>query len=221
MKRKTKKGNNKHKNVKNNVMIIKCLLIIFALLCLLVALFFSFKSYSLWINGLSQSKTNEVSSGCFSMEVNDLNENGQSTSIKLNNAYPISDDAAKRLSPYVLNIKNNCTLNAHYSILLNILDDTTLNDKYVSYSFNNLSNETFEAKNLTELLQTNSNVSLSDSVYESNNQNILRSYVLFEGDLNKEETVSYELRLWLNSLANNQAMGRRFNAVVSVSSVAK
>ena len=66
-------------------------------------------SYSMWIMTNSQDSVNaiETTNKCFNVELTSESDN-----IKLENAYPITDEAGSKLSPYSFKITNTCEWNA-------------------------------------------------------------------------------------------------------------
>ena len=57
--------------------------------------------------------------------------------IHLTNAYPITNEEGKKLTPYSFTITNTCDLFASYTVNLEILEDNTLPTKYISSMVNN------------------------------------------------------------------------------------
>ena len=62
-------------------------------------------SYALWSKSEIQESTNEVGSGCFDVEIA-LDD----VAIGLGNTYPITDEEGNNLKPYVVTLKNKCTI---------------------------------------------------------------------------------------------------------------
>ena len=57
--------------------------------------------------------------------------------IHLENAYPILDEEGKTLTPYSFTITNTCDLFASYTVNLEMLENTTLDSKYIRVMLNN------------------------------------------------------------------------------------
>ena len=70
-------------------------------------------SYSMWNISVSQDTTNLVESKCF-----DLSITNQENNISLNNAYPISNDKGKSLTPFTFTVTNTCDITTEYSFNL-------------------------------------------------------------------------------------------------------
>ena len=78
-------------------------------------------SYSMWNISVSQDTTNMAESKCF-----DLSISNQENSINLDNAYPISNDKGKSLTPFTFTVTNTCDITAQYNIHLEVLNNITL-----------------------------------------------------------------------------------------------
>ena len=70
-------------------------------------------SYSMWNISVSQDTTNMAESKCFDLSITNKENN-----ISLDNAYPISNDKGKSLTPYTFTVTNTCDITAQYSINL-------------------------------------------------------------------------------------------------------
>ena len=76
-------------------------------------------SYSLWNISTSQDTTNIAETKCF-----DLSISSQENSINLDNAYPISNDKGKSLTPYTFTVTNTCDITTQYNINLEVLNSS-------------------------------------------------------------------------------------------------
>lgn len=192
---------------------------------LVIALLLAFSmtvgtSYAFWTTTIYQKGTNEVVAGCLEIEVNDLSIEGASTSINLTNAYPISDSKGLVSKPYTLTIKNTCSLNAKYTILLNSLSSSDLNEAHVKYHII----KTLPTYTTMTPLMLNSakHTTLDTSIAsELSDTGVLNTYVIGEGILNAEadtivDSVTYELRLWIDEAVDNEVMGHTFEAAIAV-----
>ena len=70
-------------------------------------------SYSRWNISVSQDTTNLAESKCFDLSITNKENN-----ISLDNAYPISNDKGKSLTPFTFTVTNTCDITAQYSINL-------------------------------------------------------------------------------------------------------
>ena len=180
-------------------------------------------SYSYWTVSRVQTGNNKVLAGCLNITINDLDINGNSTSINLDNTYPISDNDGLLNKPYELTIKNTCSIKAHYSVLLSALDDSTLEENHIKYHFIEKSPNTTTM--VPSILGNLTPLELSDDfiteLEENTNGNIKAIYKIGEGTLNPvnnniEDEVTYNLRLWIDESADNQIMGTTFKSAVVV-----
>ena len=138
-------------------------------------------SYAYWRLSLSQTGTNEIASSCFNITL----ENEQNA-INLQKAYPILDEEGKTLTPYSFTIKNNCDAMASYTVNLELLE-TVLESDRISSNFVKLMLD----ENQPLLLTANKSV-------EKTLENAYEAYELATGYLEANESVTYNLRLWID-----------------------
>ena len=162
-------------------------------------------TYALWQVTLQQSSSNVITTGCFNVTL----EEGDA--ITLNNAYPITDEEGKELTPFTFTIKNSCNEKASYVINLETIStgDKILSDEYVKASLKNNEKELF----LSTLNSTNENV---EKVIESS----LKAYKLTTGVLNASEEKTFELRLWMdeNTPTVEDAMNAGYMGKITINS---
>ncbi len=159
-------------------------------------------SYAYWMLTYMQEGLNRVASGCFSLSLTN-----EKNSINLQNAYPILDEEGKALTPYSFTITNTCDLFASYTVNLEMLENSTLDSKYIRVMLNN------EAiQNLNEYESTTTTISGS-----------VGSKVLAKGSLGSGDSADYTLRLWMDediTIEDTDAMNKLFSSkVVIVASV--
>ena len=133
-------------------------------------------SYSLWNISVSQDTTNMAESKCF-----DLSISSQENSINLDNAYPISNDKGKSLTPYTFTITNTCDITTEYSVNLEVLKDSTLSSKFIDVMF-----------------EGNINLLSSYDTTDKVNTSSIESRKLTTGILKSQESKDYSLRLWID-----------------------
>jgi hypothetical protein len=130
----------------------------------------------------TQESINTASTLCLNITFDE----DEDTAIELNGAESMTDIEGQALTPYTFKITNNCSDSVDYAINLDILtdltDSTSLKLPYIKMSLNG---ET--AKLLSEYERTTSNV---DDAYSSRN--------IYKGTLNANESINYELRLWID-----------------------
>lgn len=193
------------------------LLLVISVLCLLNA---NSNTFALWFETNNQSNDNLISTGCFKIDFNDKDKDGNPTSINLKDTYPINDDTGVKLKPYKFSIKNSCNITGEYRIVLSKLSNSTLDDHFIRYTFNSV-NDAIVVKELPLDSNTILENGVMDIINELNSpKSVASNYNLEEGTIKPGETKEYELRLWLNIEAGNDQMNKEFEAVVSVSSIA-
>ena len=133
-------------------------------------------SYSLWNVSVSQDTTNLAESKCF-----DLSITNQENNISLDNAYPISNDKGKSLTPYTFTITNTCDITTEYSVNLEVLNNSTLASKFIDVMF-----------------EGNINLLSSYDTTDKVNTSSIESRKLTTGILKSKESKDYSLRLWID-----------------------
>ena len=133
-------------------------------------------SYSLWNISVSQDTTNLAESKCFDLSITNKEYN-----INLDNAYPISNDKGKGLTPYTFTITNTCDITAEYSVNLEVLNNSTLASKFIDVMF-----------------EGNINLLSSYENTDKVNTSSIESRKLTTGILKSKESKDYSLRLWID-----------------------
>ena len=154
-------------------------------------------SYALWSNTHVQEGQGIVESGCFSTDFSEVN------SISLSNVYPISDSKGMSATPYQFTITNTCTVDAKYEVNFEVLAGSTLSSNYVKLAIDNkkdiLSN--YESKTPT----------IEGALSSSN---------IASGWLKADESITYDLRLWMDEATTLvQGEGKSLSGKVVVVSV--
>ena len=156
--------------MKRNVVFISISLVIILLLGIGV-------SYSLWNISVSQDTINMATTKCFNVEIT-----SQKNSISLENAYPISNEKGKKLTPFSFTITNTCDIFASYTVSLESLKDTTLSSKFINAMINN------------EEIKKLSDYEITDTV----NTGSIESHILAKGSLGSGDSEDYTLRVWID-----------------------
>lgn len=153
--------------------------IYFTLGFILILLFFMAISYGFWKYEFLQSNWNTGSTPCLKMNFEEKNEG-----IQLLEAYPLNDEEGRKLTPYIFTVTNTCKDVASYQVNLeNILHDKKeLPLSYVKVKLNG---------NTPNILNHHTKV-------EPYLENAKEAYKLTTGVLKEDESVTYELRLWLD-----------------------
>ena len=141
----------------------------------------SYAWLTLQVNG---EKTNVLRAGTLSLVLDDTTSGG----IKLEKAVPISDEKGKTGTEYTFTLQNKGTNAASYTIYLDDValeaSETRMDDSKVKYQLTKNSKET------VALLNT-----LSDKVLDS-------------GEIAGSTTNTYSLRVWIDSAAETEVMGK-------------
>ena len=177
---------------------------------LMVGCFMTYQSYALYVANLS-GNDNNLNVGCFAIEFSE-----SSTSISLDNTYPISDTKGLTIAPYTFTITNKCTTDASYSVILSSLTTNGIDDSNIKYVI-------YENTKPTSGTLLTSATSYTDTSNLANVKNRKNSYQVATGGLKgaSEEngtggSKTYNLILWLDEATGNDAMGKTFSASVNV-----
>ena len=177
---------------------------------LMVGCFMTYQSYALYVANLS-GNDNNLNVGCFAIEFSE-----SSTSISLDNTYPISDTKGLTIAPYTFTITNKCTTAASYSVILSSLTTNGIDDSNIKYAI-------YETTKPTSGTLLTSATSYTDTSNLANVKNRKNSYQVATGGLKgaTEEngtggSKTYNLILWLDEATGNEAMSKTFSASVNV-----
>lgn len=171
--------------------------IVFPLLILSLAFIISGTSYALWELTFTQTSTNVITSGCFKMSFKDDNP------IDLQDAIPITDNAALSLTPYEFTLENTCDSYVGYQINLEILNSSS----FTSTNNIKLKLQNYEPKILT-----------ANKTVEATLSDASTSYKLETGYMGKNEIITFNLRLWLDedTPLNEETMNKSFLSKITV-----
>lgn len=130
--------------------------------------------------------------------------------INLEEAYPITDNDGKKLSPYTFTITNKCSTGINYQINLDILSDLDNKDTLqLEYIKSELDNE--EPKILSNLVTT-----------DKTNKDATTSKVLGVLELGGKKSVTHTLRLWLDENTSiENGSNKTFQSKVVISATSK
>jgi hypothetical protein len=152
-------------------------------------------SYAYWMITHTQANKNDLATGCFSTTFTEAND------ISLSNAFPIIDADGKKLTPYTFTITNTCTIAANYQINLEVLNTTTAGSQYIKTELN--SDTPALLSSLTTVTKT---LDTASTAYE-----------MKTGYLGPSESVTYNLRLWVDEAATTDNMSNKtFSAKIVV-----
>ncbi len=212
-KRKNSFSRKKKTERRNNIK--RYFIISLALVCFLFITFFTYNTYSMWLDTTSQGDKNIVEAGCFKLQIDDLNDNRVSTAINLKNAYPMSEEVGLNTDPYILKITNTCDIPSQYTIILNEFESSSLSNSLIRYQIKK-DRDDVPTFLLIDAPKYNLDEAIKNDIELEQGTNINQSYNLKNGYLDAGESVLYELRLWLDYNANNDAMNKRYEAGITV-----
>lgn len=204
----------KNKNYNSKVLYLAVILLVFLLI--IVSITFS---YAFWTTSVIQSKDNTVEAGCLSFTLNDKDLNGNSTNISLINTYPMSDEKGLTLNPYKITIKNTCNLKANFGLYFHNLASSTIASDYMKIALKNESNTlTNYPQYISSLEVANLENGFLNAIGDSIG-NTKEDYLLNSFTLSPEQSITFELNLWLSIEAPNSTMGQTYESGVSVYAV--
>ena len=156
-------------------------------------------SYAYWQMTLMGDKGNNVTSGCFNIEM--INQKDE---ITLGSTFPITDEEGLKLKPFSFTLKNTCTIFAHYYVNMEMLEGTTLNSKFVAVRVNN---EEINTLDTYKVASTTINTSTE-------------SRTIAEGYLGADEEVDYTVSFWMDEDAtiNDDVMNKVFKSKIVINS---
>ena len=156
-------------------------------------------SYAYWKITLMGDKGNNVTSGCFNIEM--INQKDE---ITLGSTFPITDAEGLKLKPFSFTLKNTCTIFAHYYVNMEMLEGTTLNSKFVAVRVNNEAINTLDTYNVT-------NTTINTST---------ESRTIAEGYLGADEEVDYTVSFWMDEDAtiDDDVMNKVFKSKIVINS---
>ena len=161
-------------------------------------------SYSFYSVSDTQTNPNSLATTCFEISYNGSNAINLTGDGKY--AYPMSEAVATAKTPYTFTIKNT------YDVSINTLTDTTSN---LTPSLRYKLDKTAPAiANGTSAMLTSLTDKLGNNIKTA--YNVSKSYNLVSGVLAPNESVTYNLYLWIDENAGNNIMGNTFNGKILV-----
>lgn len=165
-------------------------------------------TYALWQLTLSQTGTNQITTACFKIEFEGQND------INLENAFPVSDEEGKKLTPYDFTITNVCKSEANYYVNLETVTTATkkLSDYYLKANLLKGEEEVFLANLNSSYINTERVIATASDAYK-----------LYQGYLKANETATFHLNLWLDDTVNltDEAMNATYEGKITVTTTYK
>jgi hypothetical protein len=158
-------------------------------------------SYAYWMITHTQANKNVAATGCFTTIFTESND------INLTNQFPISDADGAKLTPYTFTITNTCTIAANYQINMEVLNTTTADLAYIKTELNN---------DTPVILNTYATVDKTIDTATS-------SYKMTTGYLGASQSVTYNLRIWIDQDAPLATMQNKLfeSKIVVITSATK
>lgn len=168
-------------------------LILILTICVMTLLLVVGISYALWQQTRVQEGTNYIASGCFGVEFVGNNP------INLTNSFPIPTEEGMNDQPYTFTITNTCNSKAAYDVNLEALSNTTFNSTSIRVA-------------LDETNKLYSEYTEAEPYYETS----IESRKLISGRLEASESVTYNLRLWVDEAVTTSEVNKRFESKIIV-----
>ena len=156
-------------------------------------------SYAYWKTTIMGDKGNNVTSGCFNVEM--INQKDE---ITLGSTFPITDAEGLKLKPFSFTLKNTCTIFAHYYVNMEMLEGTTLNSKWVATKVNSDAITTLDKYKTATTTMTGST----------------EARTIAEGYLGADEEVDYTVSFWMDEDAtiDDDVMNKIFKSKIVINS---
>ena len=134
-------------------------------------------SYAIYQIVNTQTDENLVDVGCFNVSITK-----QENAINLENAYPISDEKGKSLTPFTFTLTNNCNVTAKYTVNLEVLKDSTMSTSFV------------------KTLVNNGTISKLDALprADTKNSGSIEARTIASGILTSNSSTDYSVSLWMD-----------------------
>lgn len=161
-------------NNKKKILVVICCL--FVVLALVIGVSYAYLTFSIDLGD------NIIKSDCLKLTLT------EGEGIDLSASAGVEDETGKTLSPYTFSITNVCKVSADYSVSLNLVD-SSLVDNAKKVKINLSGDKTIEPIFVNNL----PSYDLATSV-----EGVQKTYLLDSGSLDKGATKNYELRMWID-----------------------
>ncbi len=180
------------KNKKKDILIITAILLVVITLGI---------TYAFWQVKFDQEKENVVTISCLKVTMED-----EDSPIDLEKAHPISDQEGLSLKPFTFTLTNECDSYASYVVNFEILNTSTLNSEYVKVALND------------KILGTLGSLTEAEPTIKDEGETSNEAYKLKEGYLDKNESVDFNLRLWMDGAVEdgNATSGKIFEGKITI-----
>lgn len=156
-------------------------------------------AYAIFSSVQKSENYNTITVGTLKIDFNDT-EDGLGNTIKLNGAYPESDNDGQKEEPYTFKITNSGNVSANYKI--KILDDTDMIES------DNCQDNLLDKAKIKVSINGGDPIMLSDK--EAN------SYEIANGILTPNNSRTYKIRIWITDQAGNEVLGKHYHGKIVV-----
>ena len=150
-------------------------------------------SYALWQQSKVQEGTNYIASGCFGVTFKGNNP------INLSNSFPITTEDGMKTTPYTFTITSTCEERAAYNVNLETLEGTTIKNTSVRVALDSTHKLYSEYEEVDKYYNTS-----------------VESRRLISGRLESGESVTYNLRLWIDESVTIEEQNKIFASKIVV-----
>lgn len=156
-------------------------------------------AYAIFSSVQKSENYNTITVGTLKIDFNDT-EDGLGNIIKLNGAYPESDNDGQKEEPYTFKITNSGNISANYKI--KILDDTDMIES------DNCQDNLLDKTKIKLSINGGEPITLSDK--DAN------SYEIANGILTPNNSRTYKIRIWITDQAGNEVLGKHYHGKIVV-----
>ena len=156
-------------------------------------------AYAIFSSVQKSENYNTITVGTLKIDFNDTDD-GLGNTIKLNGAYPESDDVGQKENPYTFKIKNSGNISANYKV--KILDDTDMIES------DNCQDNLLDKAKIKVSVNGNDPIILSDKEVDS--------YEIVSGTLTPNNSKTYKIRIWITDQAGNEVLGKHYHGKIVV-----
>ncbi len=163
-------------------------------------------SYAYWATNVSQKSVNKITSDCLK-----LNLTSESEAIRLDNAYPLTDEEANLLEPYTFTIENICNTNVNYKVNLEVMNVANrLNSSFIELQVDDQAYQKLTTYSVA-----------SESYYKNiynDNYTVSEKYEFINGSLGAKKSKRYRIKLWMSKdvTLEDDVMNKSFISKVTV-----
>ena len=158
-------------------------------------------TYAYWLVTKTQQGENVISSACLDIDLVGAND------ITLSNQFPMSDEEGMKLTPYEFTVTNKCNTSVDYQIALEAIgeDSTSINPESLKVALDD------------DIGLLSSRKEISATINNAYTSHVLKIGTLSaSSNTSEEDTVTYNLRVWIDKDASIEEMNKTFKSKISV-----